>query len=255
MMNKLMQLLRDNAAAERKPLALVRADACTDATLYVYDVIDSFWGVSAQMVAQAIAGLGAEVTLHVRINSPGGDVFEARAMKSLLDQCPCRVVTHIDGLAASAATTVALAGDEIVMAEGAYFMIHNAWSIAIGSKEDMLDMAKLLEKMDGTIGADYAQKTGLSLAAVATLMDEETWMTAQEALDAGFVDKIAAAVQPTAPDAAPGSDPDCAPSAKWNLAAYDKTPKALTERPAPPAPDLAAIHSNNRRRLRLLEIA
>jgi ATP-dependent Clp protease, protease subunit len=247
MMNKLMQLLRDNAAAERKPLALVRADVGTDATLYVYDVIDSYWGVSAQMVAQAIAGLGADVTLHVRINSPGGDVFEARAMKSLLDQCPCHVVTHVDGLAASAATTVAMAGDEIVMAEGAYFMIHNAWSIAIGSKEDMLDMAKLLEKMDGTIAADYAQKTGQSLDAVAALMDEETWMTAQEALDAGFVDTIAAASPPPASAGATAS-------AKWNLAAYDKAPQALTAPPTQREPDLAAIHANNRRRLRLLEI-
>lgn len=243
MMNKLVQLLRDNAAKERKPLNLVRAEGASEASLYVYDVIDSYWGVSAQAVAQAISGLDQSVTLNVRINSPGGDVFEARAIKSLLDAFPGKVVSYVDGLAASAATTIALAGDEVVMAEGAYFMIHNAWTVAIGNKSDMTEMATLLEKMDGTIAADYAAKTGKSLADVATLMDAETWMTAQEAIDAGFADSIA------------GAAPKTQNRAAWNLAAYDKAPKALIEEPPPAAPDLAAIHANNRRRLRLLEIA
>lgn len=244
MMNKLHQLFRDNAAKERKPLNLVRAEGASEATLYVYDVIDSYWGVSAQGVAQAIAGLDANTTLHVRINSPGGDVFEARAIKSLLDEFAGKVVSHVDGLAASAATTIALAGDEVVMAEGAYWMIHNAWTIALGNKSDLIEMASLLEKMDGTIAQDYATKTGKPIADMASLMDAETWMTAQEAKDSGFIDSIAG-------DSGESKSKN---SAAWNLAAYSKAPKALTEPPAP-EPDLSAAHANNQRRLRLLRIA
>lgn len=248
MMNKLMQLLRDNAQAERKPLNLVRAEGdATEATLYVYDVIDSYWGISAQAVAGALQGLDSGTTLHVRINSPGGDVFEARAIKTLLSEYPGKVVTHVDALAASAATTVALAGDEVIIADGAYFMIHNSWTMAIGNKADMLDMAAMLEKIDGTIAADYVSKTGKDLADIVALMDAETWMTAEEALDAGFVDSISGAANdaPKARNLA---------GKQWNLAAFDKAPQALTK-PTKAEPDMAAIHDNNCRRLRLLEIA
>jgi ATP-dependent protease ClpP protease subunit len=241
-----MQLLRDNAAAERKPLNLVMNEAAQEATLYLYDVIDSYWGITAQDVAAQLSSLDANTTVHLRINSPGGDVFEARAMATLLQEFSGKVVAHVDALAASAATTVALAADEVVMADGAYFMIHNAWSIAIGNKSDMAEMGALLAKMDTTIAADYAKKTGKSADDIAALMDAETWFTAQEALDIGMVDSIANAEQET------GNTASNTNGKRFNLSAYDRTPKALTQ---PPAPDLAAVHANNCRRLRLLSIA
>jgi ATP-dependent protease ClpP protease subunit len=243
MKNKLMQLLRDNASADRKPLNLIRNDAAQEATLYLYDVIDSYWGVTASDVASQLQALEANTTLHLRINSPGGDVFEARAIATLLQEFSGKVVAHIDALAASAATTVALAADEVIMADGAYFMIHNAWSVAIGNKSDMLDMAALLQKMDGTIAADYARQTGKDIDEIAALMDAETWFTAQEALDIGMINSIA-----VPPDKASNSS-----RKQFNLSAYQRTPKALTEPPAPA--DLSAVHANNCRRLRLLTIA
>lgn len=248
-MKKLMQLFRENARTERVPVVLNRVQA-NAATLYLYDVIDADWGIGAKEVAQAVAPLGADTTLHLRVNSPGGDVFEARAIRTVLDGLPGRVVCHVDALAASAATTVALAGDEIIMAPGAYWMIHNAWTLQMGDKRAMREMASLLEKMDGTIGADYAQRTGLPLDDIAALMDAETWMTAEEAKASGFASSIAG-------EDDDDGDESVAPQARaWNLAAYDRAPKALIRASAPAVmPDPAVLIENNRRRLRLLEIA
>lgn len=247
-MKKLMQLLRDNAAQDRKPLNLVRAEGdASEATLYLYDVIDAYWGISAQMVAQAIAGLGKDVTLHLRINSPGGDVFEAEAMATAIRQHPGKTVAHIDGLAASAATRVASAAQEVEISEGSFYMIHNAWTIALGDKRDMTAAAALLDKVDGTIVADYAKRTGETPEQIAAWMNDETWFTAQEAVDHKFADRVASDDAGKASNATPR---------KFNLAAFDKTPKALLEPPKPaPAPDIAAQRAHNERRLRLLQVA
>lgn len=245
-MKKLMQLLRDNAAKERKPLNLVRAeDQPNEATLYIYDVIDSYWGVSAQMVAQAIAGLGKDVTLHIRINSPGGDVFEAEAMATAIRQHPGKTVAHIDGLAASAATRVASAASEVEISEGSFYMIHNAWTIALGDKHAMTESATLLDKVDGTIVADYARRTGASAEQITAWMEAETWFTAQEAVDNKFADRLA----PTASQAYNST------ARQFNLAAYNKTPQALLQPAKQPEPDFAAQRAQNERRLRLLQVA
>jgi len=249
MMKKLLQLLRDNAAAERKPLALVRADGSNDATLYVYDVIDAYWGVAAADVAKAIAALGSDVTLHVRINSPGGDVFEGRAIAAAIQQHAGATIAHVDGLAASAATTVANACDTVQIVEGGFYMIHNAWSIVLGNKNDMRSVADLLDKVDAALVADYAKRTGATAEQIAAWMDAETWFTAQEAVDAGFATAIAAPADKAK---------NLADNKAWNLAAYDKTPQALLAPPAPAepaAPDAAAVRAANARRLQLLEIA
>lgn len=243
MKNKLMQLLQNNASKERKPLNLVKNEAGTDATLYIYDIIDSYWGVAAKDVASLLAGLDQSAALHVRINSPGGDVFEARAISTLIKEFGGKTVAHVDALAASAATTIALACDEVIMSDGAYFMIHNAWSIAIGNKNDMAEMGSLLLKMDGTIAADYANKSGKSTEEIAVLMDAETWFTAQEALDVGLVDSIAKSAEKASNTS----------GKHFNLSAYNCAPKALTE--PPEEPDFTAVFANNSRRLRLLSTA
>ncbi|APW38978.1 hypothetical protein RD110_18665 [Rhodoferax koreense] len=254
MNRKYLQLMRDNAGNERQPLNLVRAEDSTDATLYIYDVIDAWWGVSAAQVAPAIAALDPSTTLHLRINSPGGDVFEGRAIRTAIQQFRGKTIAHIDGLAASAATTIADAADEIEIAEGGFYMIHNGWTFAMGNKHEMRKNAELLDKVDAAIVADYARRTGLDVKQLADWMDAETWFSADESIEHGFANRLA-----TLPDKA-GDGANNASSRKWNLTAFDRTPKALLEAPPPkpdpePEPDYAAFRAHAERRLRLLQIA
>lgn len=244
-MRKLLQMLRDNAAAERKPLNLVRAEGSDEATLYIYDVIDAWWGVSALQVAPVVAGLDPTTTLHVRVNSPGGDVFEGRAIRTALQQFKGKTVGHVDGLAASAATTVVDACDEIEISEGGMYMIHNGWTYAMGNKHEMRKNADLLDKVDAAIVADYARRTGADAAQLVAWMDDETWFSAEEAVEHGFANRLAALPEKGTSNRA------------WNLTAYDKTPKALLEPSTPPVnePDYAALRAHAERRLRVLQIA
>ncbi len=155
----------------------------------------------------------AEV-LNVYINSPGGDVFEGRAIMAELQRFSGKTIAHIDSLCASAATSIALACNEVSMSDGAFFMIHNASGLAWGDKNVMRDTADLLEKVEGSIIGDYTKKTGKEEAVIVSWMNDETWFTAQEALDNGFIDRIAA---------------DKTAKNTWNLAAFDKAPQALLQ--------------------------
>lgn len=249
-MKRLLQLLRDNAAKERQPLNLVRNETSQDATLYIYDVIDRYWGVSAEAVAKAISGLDAEAILHVHINSPGGDVFEGRAIRTAIQQHKGKTVAHIDGLAASAATTISDGADEVEIATGAFFMIHNGWTWMYGNKNDFRKEADLLDKIDAAIVADYARRTGLDVEQLVTWMNNETWFTAEEAVEHGFATRLM-----EAPDKAGTSNQ--AGGQKWNLAAFEHAPKSLLEPPAPasdPVIEAAAQRERNERRLQLLSL-
>lgn len=214
-MNKIMQLYRDNDKREKRPVNVVRNES--GASLYIYDVIDAYWGVNAQTVAEAITSAQGADTLHVYINSPGGDVFEGRAIMAALRRFDGKTVAHIDSLCASAATSIALACDTVEMSEGAMFMIHNASGFAWGDKTELRETADLLEKIELAIVNDYTTKTGKPAEEIVALMDAETWMTAQEALDGGFVDSIATGKQST--------------TNAWNLAAYKNAPKAANVAP------------------------
>jgi len=250
---KLMDLMRSNAAVDRRPLSLVRNEAATEATLYIYDVIDPYWGIGAESVVKEIAGLDPAVTLNVRINSPGGDVFEGRAMASAIRGHKGRTIAYVDGLAASAATTIASACAEVVMGEGSFYMIHNSWSIVWGNKADMMDMASLLGKIDQAIADDYARsnRKGKTVADMVSWMDAETWFSAQEAVDNGFADQIASTA--SADDKGSDSANAAANPLTWNLSAYEKAPAALIQRPV--ARDPTAVRAANERRLRLIELA
>jgi ATP-dependent Clp protease protease subunit len=247
---RLMQMLRDNARAERQPLNVVRNNAANESTIYIYDVIDPYWGVSDLEIAKAVASMSPDTWIKLRVNSPGGDVFTGRAIANVLAAHPGKVTAYVDALAASAATTVVDAADEVVMAKGSFYMVHNSWTIAMGNKGDFTDIAALLAKIDGEIAADYVNRTSKTLDQVVAWMDAETWFTAQEAVDAGFATSLA---EP--PDKSAGT----ANSAKrWNLAAFANAPKALLEPVQTPAQndaDWAAIRASNERRLRLLELA
>jgi ATP-dependent Clp protease protease subunit len=237
-MKKLFQMLRANAAEVRTPIqAKAEGDS---ATLYMYDVIDADYGINAIEFAGALSGLDPNTTINLRINSPGGDVFEARAIATAIKGYAGKVVAHIDGLAASAATTIAAAADEVIIAEGSFYMIHNAWTLAMGDKNDFNQTAALLDKIDGAIAADYAARTGKSVEDIAALMDAETWMTAQEAVDNKFADSMA-----------PTPKAKNVTTKKWNLSAFDRAPEALTKYDED---DFAAQRQRNANRLRLLQI-
>lgn len=248
-MNKLLQLLRDNAQARDEAKPAIRVEAADDeAHVYVYDVIDSWWGASAAKLVEALKEVG-DRPLHLHINSPGGDVFEARAMASAIAAHPAKVTSHIDGLAASAATYLALSAREVRIADGGLFMVHNSWTLAWGNKAELRETADLLEKIDGTIAADYSRKTKKSMDQIKSWMDATTWFTAAEAKDAGFVDAIDASSQQTEDDEGDST------AARWNLSAYANAPKL--ERPKRADAELTlritAQLQANRARLRLLD--
>ena len=207
-------------------------DAAKDeATVYLYDAIDPYWGIDAGEFVKSLSEVTAK-TIHLRINSPGGSVFDAEAIQTALQQHKARVVAHIDGMAASAATYVALAADEVEMSDGAMFMIHNAWTFAFGNASELVDTAALLEKIDANILRDYQSKTGASAEQIKTWMDNETWFTAQEALANGFVDRVYGNVDAPA---------ECEPADKKAAAkADDKQTKNSAE-------DQAAITARMRR--------
>ena len=247
--NKLMQLLRDNAGPQDKSAPRIRAQAgagCVD--LYIYDVIDPYWGATAPMLVEALAAAaGQPICLH--INSPGGDVFEARAMAAAIAAYPGAVEACVDGVCASAATYLLLAASKKCMVEGALLMIHNSWTMAYGDKTALRQTADLIEKIDGTIAADYMRQTNSSAEVIKAWMDAETWFTAAEALAAGFITEIE-------PNTQSGDATEDATSNRWNLAAYANAPKPAPRAPQSPPEDLVAKAATqlqaNRNRMRLL---
>jgi len=161
--------------------------------LLVYDSIgESFWGggVTAEAVKQKLNEAGDVSKITLRINSPGGDVFEAAAIYSLLTQHKADVECYVDGLAASAAFTIAMAADEIHISESAMMMLHNAWGMCMGYASDMQAEAELLDKVSSTMQGIYSNKSGMKADEVQDLMDAETWMTAAEAVEYGFADDM-----------------------------------------------------------------
>src|ERR1700690_3809962 len=153
--------------------------------LLVYDSIGESWwgaGVTAEAVKQKLNEAGDVSKITLRINSPGGDVFEASAIYSLLTQHKAKVECYVDGLAASAAFTIAMAGDSIHISESAMMMCHNAWGMCMGYAADMQKMTDLLNKISGVMCDIYSQKSGMKADEVQALMDAETWMTAAEAV-------------------------------------------------------------------------
>ena len=217
-MRKFMQLLLDNIKREKLSENIIKNESGT--SIYIYDVIDSYWGVSAKDVISALATAGDENDVAIHLNSPGGDVFEGRAIMAAIKNHKGKTVAYIDSLAASAATSIALACDEVVISQGAFFMIHNASSAVWGDKNAMRDTADLLEKIEGSIIADYVGKTGATERQVVDWMNAETWFSADEAIAAGFCDRLAETAKA---------------KNTWNLASLENVPQALLE-PDPPEP-------------------
>jgi len=175
--------------AER-PLA---AESDDPNTISIYDVIgEDFWtggGFTAKRMSAALRSIGKN-DVTVKINSPGGDMFEGIAIYNLLREHPAKVTIDVMGWAASAASIIAMAGDDIRMGLGTFMMVHNAWGVVVGNRHDMADASTLFEGFDGAIADIYQARTGLDAKAVAKLMDAETFMGASDAVAKGFADSV-----------------------------------------------------------------
>jgi len=171
------------------------ANADGVAEIVLYDVIDRLWGISAKTIYDQLKELDNINTLRVRINSSGGSVFEGMAIYNLFKSHEARVVVVIDGVAASMASIVAMAGDEIEMGEGAYLMIHDPLGYVRGVSEEMRDMADLLDKMRDQLIGIYARRTSQSVGQIQEWMKAETWMTTDDAIANGFADRSVAGLQ------------------------------------------------------------
>lgn len=185
--------------------------------IWLYDVIGDSWeGTTGKQFASDLKAIGAVETLNVYINSEGGSVFDGVAIHNVLKRHRARKVVHIDGLAASIASVIAMAGDEIRIASNGMMMIHDPWAIAMGTAGDFRKMAEALDKVGEAILASYVERTTTGEDRLQQWMAAETWFTATEAVDAGLADTITEEVAMAA-------------FAKLNLSAFRRPPDALKQ--------------------------
>ena len=202
----------------------IKAAATDDNSISVFDVIgQDYWGegITAKRIAGALRAMnGADVT--VNINSPGGDMFEGLAIYNLLREYEGHVTVKVLGIAASAASIIAMAGDDIQIGRGAFLMIHNCWVVAMGNRHDFAELAQSLEPFDTAMADIYAARSGLDIAAVQKLMDGESYIGGSDAVAKGLADSLLSA------DAV--SDGDESPAAALRkldaLLAKTNTPRA-----------------------------
>jgi ATP-dependent protease ClpP protease subunit len=166
----------------------IEASAGSEADVWIYDEI-SWLGVQAEQFVRELNAVKAS-TIRLHINSPGGNVFDGSTIHNALRMHPAKVVTHIEGLAASIASYIALAGDEIVIADAAMVMIHDPWAITIGDADEHRKTQEVLEKVAANMAEAYAARLGVTAEDARGLMRSETWWTAREAVEVGFADAI-----------------------------------------------------------------
>jgi ATP-dependent protease ClpP protease subunit len=193
---------RQPAANQLRPcfkVALVQGTE--DLEILVYDEIGEYFdwdtyetaGVSSKSVRQALDAAGTTFSrIKLRINSPGGDAFEGVAIGNILKASGKPIDVFIDGLAASAASIIAMCGTTITMASNAMQMVHQAWSYCVGNSTDMRKMADTLDAIDmGSVAQTYVDRTSLSMEEVMALLNAETWLSARDCVDKGFATAIA----------------------------------------------------------------
>nr|MDT0253423.1 Clp protease ClpP [Endozoicomonas sp.] len=167
----------------------IKNEAGQTPELFIYDDIDDWWGVSAQSVIDQIRDMDAS-EINVRVNCRGGMVFEGIAIYNALRLHKASVHISIEGLAASIASVIAMAGDKVTIAENAMMMIHNPYGWASGDAEAMRKTADVMDKIADSIAVSYTARTGKTIEEMKALMEAETWYTAAEALEAGLVDQV-----------------------------------------------------------------
>lgn len=176
-------------ALERWEPGVCAAAADAPATISIYEQIGASWdgsGFTASRMSAILRNIGATTEVTVNLNTPGGDFFEGVAMYNLLRQHKAKVTIQVMGLAASAGSVIAMAGDEILMGDGSFLMIHNAWAVAVGNRHDMLEASEQLAPFDQAMAEVYAARSGKSVEEAAAMMDKETWIGATQAVKDGF---------------------------------------------------------------------
>lgn len=194
---------RPGIRAEISPKALQRwnpdvmaaGDTQPDNSISILDVIGEDWwtgeGVTAKRIAAALRSIGNQDVI-VNINSPGGDFFEGLAIYNMLREHPAKVTVKVLGLAASAASVIAMAGDEIQVARAGFLMIHNTWVVAAGDRNALRDVAEWLTPFDAAAVDIYAARSGVDADDIAAMLDKETWISGKEAVEKGFADSLLA---------------------------------------------------------------
>ena len=161
-------------------------------SISIFDVIGESvdgQGVTARRISAALRSIGQK-DIVVHVNSPGGNFFEGFAIYNLLRTHAAKVTVNVMGLAASAASVIAMAGDDIQMGAGSFLMIHNTSAFAMGNRHDFQDVANRLAPFDAAMATLYAERTGQSVDAITQLMDQETWFDGPDAVKRGFADGL-----------------------------------------------------------------
>lgn len=192
-------------AAGVRPAAL----ESDDNVITMFDVIGEDWwsggGITAKKVAAQLRAIG-DRPVEVQINSPGGDMFEGLAIYNILREHPQAITIKVMGMAASAASVIAMAGDTVMIGAASFIMIHNCWVVAAGNRIDMAEVSAFLAPFDQAMADVYAQRTGKTAAECAKWMDDETYMSGTTAIDRGFADELLAADQTKTDDGTKAAD-------------------------------------------------
>jgi ATP-dependent protease ClpP protease subunit len=199
--------------SELSPAALDRWDGgikaanSNDNTISIFDVIGSdYWGdgVTANRIAGALRSMSGE-DVTVSINSPGGDMFEGLAIYNQLREYSGKVTVKVLGLAASAASIIAMAGDEVQIGRGAFLMIHNCWVYTMGNRHDLARAAQDMEPFDRAMQDIYSARSGLDASSVSEMMDNETYIGGNDAVEKGFADRLLSADEISDGDESPAA--------------------------------------------------
>lgn len=186
--------------------------------IWLYEQIGaSFWGdgITSKSFQKELTALGKVTSIDLRINSPGGDVFDGFAIYNMLQQHPATVDVYVDGVAASIASIIAMAGDNIKMAKNSLMMIHNPQGVAVGDANEMDRVKALLHQVKGNLTNTYVDRTGKKAEEINAWMDDETWFTAEAAVEHGFADTVISAQ---------------AVNACFDLSPFRNIPQALKQR-------------------------
>jgi len=207
-----------------------------DATIYLYDFIVNsdeeveWWGgVSPQAFTKALRAMTAPI-IHLRVNSPGGSVFAARSIEQALREHSSKIIAHVDGVAASAASFLIMGADETEISPGGMIMIHQSSTFAFGNADDLMAAASVLEQIDASQVDTFAARTGQTADDLRQWIAAETWFDAKRAVELGFADRIA------------GGNPEkvaATAAARWDLSAYTHAPAVQTSASAPVVPPSA----------------
>lgn len=207
-------------------------------TVYLYGTIGHDWDEESSNTAKNFAKTLDELSpkpLDIRIDSCGGDVYEGFAIASAIERYEGDTTVYVDGVAASAASYIALMADKVIMNDFSQIMIHDAWTLAVGNSSELIAMAARLESIDNTIAGIISARAGMEIEDVKAAMDAETWYTAEDAINCGLADEIIETKQRVAA---------CIDRAL--LAGYKHVPAALTEEPEK-SHDESKMHSDEGR--------